>query len=94
MFPEVDTAAPAEIDNAISEKYILEFVNGNLTIEKLPLTITPVDVGMVYGTELPAGGFDFLYKIGDSTVVINNPDSVLLGVQQEHTDALTNEIAL
>ena len=94
LYPEVDTISPSEIDHAISEKYILEFVNGNLSVEKLALKITPVDVGMVYGQELPAEGFDFLYEIGDSGVNIGNLGLILSGVEQEHTAALSNEIGL
>ena len=94
LYPEVDTVTPAEIDLAISEKYIVEFKSGNLTIEKLGLTITPMNTSLVYGESLPENGFQFLYQIGDSSVVITNPDSILQSVQQEHLDALTNEIAL
>lgn len=94
LYPEVDTVNTAEIDLAISEKYIMEFVHGNLTIEKLALTITPMDTSLVYGQTLPDEGFQFLYQIGDSSVVITNPDSILQSVQQEHLAALTNEIAL
>ncbi|TFH21337.1 MAG: hypothetical protein E4H10_15530, partial [Bacteroidia bacterium] len=83
-----------EVDYAISEKYILEFVNGNFTIEKLALKITPRDVGMIYGGQLPIEGFDFLYEIEDSEVVLDNEELILSGVEQEHTAALTNEIAL
>ena len=83
-----------EIDFAISEKYILEFVNGSLSIEKLALTITPVDVDMVYGEALPTEGFDFLYEIADSSATIEDLGLVLNGVEQEHSAALTNEISL
>ncbi|MDF1576263.1 MAG: MBG domain-containing protein [Bacteroidales bacterium] len=94
LFPEADTANPAEIDLSISERFILEFVNGSLTIEKLALTITPVDTRLVYGEKLPAEGFRFLYQIGDSSVLITSPDSLLQMVQNEHTAALSNEIGL
>lgn len=94
LYPEVDTVNPAEIDLSISERFILEFNSGALTIEKLSLTITPLDASLVYGQILPANGFDFSYQIGDSSLVITNLDSILQSVQQEHTDALTNEIAL
>ncbi|MCK4993096.1 MAG: S8 family serine peptidase, partial [Bacteroidales bacterium] len=91
LYPEVN---PGEIDLSISERFILEFNSGALTIEKLSLTITPLDASLVYGQILPANGFDFSYQIGDSSLVITNLDSILQSVQQEHTDALTNEIAL
>jgi len=94
LFPEVDSVSPSEIDHALSEKYILEFVNGNLSIEKLALTITPENVGMIYGELLPANGFDFLYEIGDSGVNIANLGLVLSEVEQEHNAAISNEIGL
>ena len=93
--PDVDLNNPqTEIEYAISEKYILEFVNGNLAIEKLPLTITPMDMDLVYGEILPDSGFGFLYEVSDSTLVIEDLGLILSGVKDEHTAALTNEIAL
>jgi hypothetical protein len=83
-----------EVDHAITEKYILEIVNGSLTIEKLPLKITPVDVEMVYGEALPGESFEFLYEFGDPDIEIENPDLILTNAEQEHTSALTNNVAL
>ena len=85
---------PNEVDFAISEKYILEFVNGNLVVEKLALKITPHDVSIGYGDELPAAGLAFDYEIGDSTVVLGDSLFLVNSVQGEHMAALTNEIAL
>ncbi len=94
LYPEVDTVNPAEVDLSLSERFIVEFVSGNLIIEKLALTITPMDTSLVYGQMLPANGFNFSYQIGDSSIVVSNPDSILQVIQQEHSAALTNEIAL
>ncbi len=94
LYPEVDTVNPAEIDLSLSERFIVEFVSGNLIIEKLPLTITPMDTSFVYGEMLPDNGFSFSYQIGDSSLVFTDLDSILQSVQQEHSAALTNEIAL
>ena len=94
IYPEADPVNPAEIDLALAEKYILSFVNGNLTIEKLSLNITPMDMQLIYGEQLPAEGFDFLYEIEDSSVIIEHPELILNAVEQEHMAALTNEIAL
>lgn len=94
LHPAVDTVSPAEVDLSISERFIVEFISGNLIIEKLPLTITPLDTSLVYGQMLPANGFSFSYQIGDSSIVVSNPDSILQLIQQEHSAALTNEIAL
>ena len=93
--PVLDVDNPlTELDQAITEKFILQFVNGTLTIEKLALKITPMDTSIVYGEQLPPGGFQYLFEIGDSSVVITNPDSILQSVQQEYTAALSNEIGL
>jgi len=83
-----------EVDFAISEKYKLEYVNGNLIVEKLALKITPQDVTITYGDSIPQGGLSFDYEFGDSLLSIPNPGLILNSVQQEHGDALTNEIAL
>jgi len=93
--PVLDVDNPlTEIDHAITEKFILELVNGTLTIEKLDLKITPMDTSIVYGGQIAEGGFQYLFQIGDSSVVITNPDSILLSVQQEYTAAISNEIGL
>jgi len=92
--PELDLDNPiSEVDNAISEKFILQYVNASLVIEKLALKITPMDVEITYGDSLPAG-IDFMYELGDSGIVIGNPELVLSSVEQEHFAALTNKIAL
>jgi len=93
--PVLDVDNPlTELDQAITEKFILELVNGALTIEKLDLKITPMDTSIVYGEQIAEGGFQYLFQIGDSSVVITNPDSILLSVQQEYTAAISNEIGL
>ena len=94
LYPEADTVNPAEVDLSLSERFIVEFVSGNLIVEKLALTITPMDTSLVYGEMLPANGFNFSYQIGDSSIVVSKPDSILQLIQQEHSAALTNEIAL
>ncbi len=95
LSPELDMDHPtSEIDHAISEKYILEFINGSLVVEKLALRIKPVDLEITYGDQLPPQGIEFLYEIGDTGVVIDNPGLILSSVEQEHTSALSNEIAL
>lgn len=83
-----------EIDHAIAEKYILNYINGTLTIEKLSLKITPENVEMTYGQQLPDEGFDFIYEIEDPDLEIGDLDLILSGAEQEHTTALTNDIAL
>jgi len=93
--PVLDLEDPqTELDQAISEKYIVDYMNGSLVIGKLVLKITPQDVEMVYGDELPAEGFDFIYEIEDSTAVVVDTASILSSVETEHTSALTNEISL
>lgn len=95
LSPVFDAEMPSsEIDHSISEKYILEFVNGSLGIEKLALKITPQDVGIIYGEQLPPSGIEFLYEVGDSSVNIEDIGLVLSQVEQEHSGALSNEISL
>lgn len=83
-----------EIDHSISEKFILEFINGSLTIEKLALKITPEDVEMIYGDKLPGVGFNFRYEFEDPDIDIAEPELILNTAEAEHTSALTNEVAL
>ncbi len=62
----------------------------------LPLKITPVDVGIVYGDKLPGDRFKFLYEIEDPDGTIDDltKDLILGLVEQDHTYALSNEVAL
>lgn len=93
--PVLDVENPTtELDLGITEKFNLEFVNSSLVVEKLALKITPVDVSLTYGQELPVNGFDFLYEISDSTAIVEDLGLVLGQVETEHTNALTNEISL
>ena len=93
--PALDPGSPAtELDLAITEKYILEYRNGVLRVEKLGLKITPADLELVYGMPLPAEGISFDYAISDSTVLIEDLSQVLANVASEHSTALSNEISL
>ncbi len=93
--PALDLAHPAtELDHAISEKYFLQFVNANLSIERLPLMITPQDVEISYGDPLPPEGISFSYEINDSTAIIEDPGLVMAQVAGEHSGALTNAVSL
>ncbi len=95
LSPAYDPENPiSEIDYALSEKYILEFINGNLTVEKLALKITPNDVEITYGEQLPPSGITFSYEIEDSTQNIGDIGLLLSDVQSEHTAALTNKVSL
>jgi hypothetical protein len=95
LYPELFADAQfEEVDHAISEKYILEMINGTLTIEKLALKITPMDVEMVYGEQLPGESFDFLYEIEDPDIENDQLEHILNVAKQEHLSTLTNEVAL
>ena len=93
--PVLDMDYPTtELDHAITEKYILQFVNASLSVERLPLIITPQNMEVTYGETLPPAGISFNYEIDDSTAVIEDPGLVLAQVESEHTGALVNEISL
>jgi hypothetical protein len=93
--PVLDVENPqTELDIAITEKFRLQYVNSSLVVEKLALKITPQDLTLTYGQDLPEGGIDFLYEIADSTVVLEDLGLVLSEVESEHTGALTNSISL
>jgi hypothetical protein len=93
--PVLDVENPqTELDIAITEKFKLQYVNSSLVVEKLALKITPQDLTLTYGQELPAEGIDFLYEIADTSVVLEDLGLLLAEVETEHTGALTNEISL
>ena len=81
-------------DSAIASKYTFEFGEGLMTIEKLALKITPVDVDMIYGQPLPGESFSFNYEIDDTDLDIQDLGLTLAEVEGEHLASLTNKVAL
>lgn len=56
-----------ELDHAISEKYNIIITDGNLSIEKLNLKITPENMTLGYGQVLNQDAITFKYEAGDLT---------------------------
>ncbi len=93
--PEFDPDDPQDdLETAISAKYNFGFSEGTMTIDKLPLTITPVDVDMTYGQMLPGDQFSFTYEIDGTGLDIQDLGLTRAQVEAEHLASLTNNVAL
>ncbi len=77
------------VDSLLLDTYTYEFIDGLLTVIKLPIKITPRDTSLVYGQQIHRIGFN--YKI-DSTATIQNEDSLISTIQLSHTSAILDSI--
>ena len=86
----LDLTNPFEV--GLNEVFNYEYVDGNLTIGKMPLTITAKDTTLEYGSQLV--GFQFIYDFPDSLVDPAQVNAILNGVVTEHTTKISKGLAL
>jgi hypothetical protein len=82
-----DENNPADV--AFLQKYSYTFANGTLTVEKLPLKVTPLDKTVTYGQQI--GNIDFKYEF-DPTNIPNA--TALLNLIKTHHQAFVPNNAL
>ena len=91
--PSTAPLNPADpFDAGLLEQYTYEFTDGLLTIEKLPLTITPRDTTLTYGDRV--GGFAFDYQYNDSLITLPDNAVLLNAIHSDHQASLTNALGL
>ena len=76
-------------DSLLLDTYSYEFIDGLLTVTKLPIKITPRDTSLVYGQQIH--GIHFNYTI-DSSLSIENEDSLISTIELSHTSAILDSI--
>ena len=76
-------------DAALLEKYNYDSLPGVLTIEKLPVTVTPRDTTLVYGQAV--GNIHFNYQV-DPSITLANPSSTQSYIQLSHQSQLANDV--
>ena len=79
----------AELDPLLLDLYDYHFEPGDLTIEKLPLTITPNDLTVTYGDKIE--GITFHYSFDSTNMDLNEIGDFLASLEQEHQSSFTGE---
>ena len=88
--------APAdnEIQQTLRDGYNWKFTAGYLTVNKMPLKITPKNKTFVYGQKIT--GIDFNYSIAanidPATLQIQNPDSLQQSLNLAYTSAILPDL--
>lgn len=86
VFSETD---PADI--GLNELYNYSFVNGTLTIEKLPVTVTARDTTVTYLQKIPDIQFNYTLTNAADGATIPNVNEVLTSVQTTHQSQLAKD---
>ncbi|WP_417602602.1 MBG domain-containing protein [Owenweeksia hongkongensis] len=86
----LDLNIPFEL--GLSELFNYEFVDGSLTINPMPLTITAKDTTVEYG--YPLGDFHFEYSFDDSLVAPSELGLFSDSIEYNHQSNLTNAVAV
>ncbi len=83
----LNPAIPA--DAALLTQYNYQFVDGLLTVAKLPLKITPRDTTLTYGQRIR--GIHYNYIVGPSAN-LQNPDSLLRSINLTYSSSVIDSI--
>ena len=76
-------------DSLLLDTYTYEFIDGLLTVTKLPIKITPRDTTLVYGQQIHGIGFNYVI---DSSASIGNKDSLISTIRFSHTSAIIDSV--
>ncbi|MCW3093283.1 MAG: subtilase family protease [Ferruginibacter sp.] len=77
-------------DSAIFEIYDFTFVDGLLSIKKMPLMVTPRDTTLVYGDKI--AGFTFIYKFYGELIPPSEIAMFLANIKSAHQATLDNNV--
>ncbi|MEO6490539.1 MAG: MBG domain-containing protein [Ferruginibacter sp.] len=75
-------------DALLLTKYNYSFIDGALTITKLPVTILPRDTTIVYGQKITDFNFNYSY---DPAVTITDPATLLNNIKTQHETQLVDD---
>ncbi len=81
-------------DVGLQELYDYTFTNGLLTIQKMPLIITPVDKTVAYGDKIDGTTIDFTYQYDASNILETDQSSFLSSLQNEYKSSIVQQVAL
>ncbi|MCO4292177.1 S8 family serine peptidase [Solitalea sp. MAHUQ-68] len=75
-------------DAGFTELYNYNFIDGFISIQKMPLTVTPRDTTLTYGEKV--GDIHFNYQF-DPSVVLDDPEALMDTVLNYHQEQLAND---
>src|SRR5258706_1108427 len=81
-------------DVGLQEIYDYTFTNGLLTINRMPLLITPVNMTVNYGDQINGTNFDFTYQYDSSGIAPAERPAFLTNLQSEYKSAIILNVAL
>ncbi|MBI1341739.1 MAG: S8 family serine peptidase [Terrimonas sp.] len=83
---------PANPDDVrLQEIYAYTFKAGDLTIEKLPVTVTALPITVTYGEKLPDAAFTYALTNAADTTGIQDLDAVLATLQASHQGQIAKD---
>jgi hypothetical protein len=85
-----DLSNPKSLE--LSKSYTYSFVNGVLSIEKMPVAIKPIDTSILYGNKIGAFSYDFQYE--DSAIDPAGRAAFLAALNAEYIKDIAPAVAL
>ena len=87
--PEVEIA-----DSSFLELFEYELVNGLLNIQKMPLTIIPLDTTIEYGDHIDGLSFEFDYEYDETNILSAEREAFEMSIKDDHLSTMTKAIGL
>jgi hypothetical protein len=88
-------APSADVSDAgLQELYNYTFTNGHLTIQKMPLVITPHDLTVVYGDKIDGTTIDFSYSYDETNILPAEQSQFLSDLQDTYEPSIVKDVAL
>jgi hypothetical protein len=84
----------ATLSVELNELYQYEFTNGLLTIQKMPLVITPNNLTVLFGDKIDGRDITFQYSFDDSNIDASELDAFTNSLTDSYEGGLVKEVAL
>lgn len=81
-------------DSILLAKYAYTFVDGGLSIQRLPLTISSRDTSLVYGQKIDGQGLKYNYVYDKTNIDPIDQATFLNSIETEHEQNITGAVAL
>ena len=87
-----DLSIPASQE--LAQLYNYQFVDGVLTINRMPITIAPRDTTLTYGQAMKGRDMKFNYTFDASAVPVNEQSAFLDSIKTTHLATMSNAVLL
>jgi len=78
----------------LSAFYNYQFVDGVLTINRMPITITPRDTTLTYGQTINGKAMKFNYSYDASNINVSERAAFLDSLKANHQDVISSSVIL